>query len=82
MIDTENKRRSVQAYLFGLMRPRADGAIGAADRATCTWYYSGITYAPPTPPSGGGGISIPTGLSPYEGISIDTGLSPSTGISQ
>lgn len=31
-IDTENKRRSVQAYTFGLMRPRADATIGTTDR--------------------------------------------------
>lgn len=52
-IDTENKRRSVQAYTFGLLRPVADGVIDAGDRALLTWFYSGITYpaTPPTPPS-------------------------------
>lgn len=44
-IDTENKRRSVQAYTFGLVRPIPDGTIAAPDRATSAWYYSGITYA-------------------------------------
>lgn len=44
-IDTENKRRSVQAYLLGLVRPLADGTVGDADRATVGWFYAGITYA-------------------------------------
>lgn len=81
MIDTQDKRRSVQAYTEGLVRPVPDGAIGAADRATCTWFYSGISYNP-TPPAQTGGISIPTGLSPEEGISHDYGLSIGTGISR
>ncbi len=46
-IDTENKRRSVQAYTFGLMRPLADGTVDQSDRATVTWFYSGLTYAGP-----------------------------------
>lgn len=41
-IDTENKRRSVQAYTFGLIRPVTDGTIDAADRAIVAWFYSGI----------------------------------------
>jgi hypothetical protein len=40
-IDTENKRRSVQAYTFGLIRPVPDGTIDANDRATAAWLYSG-----------------------------------------
>lgn len=44
-IDTKAKRASVQAYLFGLMRPPPDGAVGAADRATVGWLYAGLTYA-------------------------------------
>lgn len=47
-IDTENKRRSVQAYWVGAARPVPDGAIGAADRATSAWFYAGITYALPS----------------------------------
>lgn len=50
-IDTQNKRRSVQAYTLGLMRPVADGTIGMADRATVTWYYSGLSYDPNPPAS-------------------------------
>ena len=44
-VDTENRRRSVQAYTLGLMRPLADGTVGAPDRATVAWFYSGLTYA-------------------------------------
>ena len=47
-INTENKRRSVQAYWVGAARPVPDGAIGAADRATSAWFYAGITYALPS----------------------------------
>ena len=47
-IDTENKRRSVQAYWVGLARPVPDGTIDAADRATSAWFYSGITYDAPS----------------------------------
>jgi hypothetical protein len=48
-IDTETKRRSVQAYATGIMRPVSDGAVGAADRATSAWLYAGLVYsgAPP-----------------------------------
>lgn len=46
-IDTENKRRSVQAFTFGLVRPVADGVIDVGDRALLTWLYSGFTYTPP-----------------------------------
>jgi hypothetical protein len=53
-IDTRNKRASVQAYLFGMMRPLPDGTIDASDRATLGWEYSGLTYTPPGPPPGGG----------------------------
>lgn len=69
----------MQAYTLGLMRPVADGAVAAPDRATCAWLYAGITY---TPPTAGGGISIPTGLSPDRGISYDHGISVGTGISR
>lgn len=48
-INTRNRRSSVQAYLFGMMRPLADGTINTADRATLNWMYSGLTYTP-TPP--------------------------------
>ena len=44
-IDTELKRRSVQAYTFGMMRPLPDGTIGAPDRACAAWFYAGITYS-------------------------------------
>lgn len=50
-IDTEDKRRSVQAYTFGLMRPLADGSIDVGDRACATWLYSGLNYGPPVPPT-------------------------------
>lgn len=43
-VDTRNKRSSVQAYTFGLMRPLADGAATEPDRATLAWLYSGIDY--------------------------------------
>lgn len=48
-IDTETKRRSVQAYTFGLMRPLPDGAISSGDRATVAWLYSGLSYSPAQP---------------------------------
>jgi hypothetical protein len=46
-IDTESKRRSVQAYHIGQMRPVADGTISEADRATVTWLYHGLNYDSP-----------------------------------
>jgi len=46
-LDSENKRRSVQAYWVGLARPVPDGTIDASDRATSAWFYSGLTYASP-----------------------------------
>lgn len=52
-IDTETKRRSVQAYTFGLMRPEADLTIDSGDRATATWLYSGLAYEPFVPAVGG-----------------------------
>lgn len=52
-IDTSDKRASVQAYTFGLVRPTPDATIDAADRATSGWHYAGLTYAPPTPPPTG-----------------------------
>lgn len=76
MIDTESKRRSVQAYTLGLMRPVADGTIDTGDKATCAWLYSGLGYSPPTPSNSG--INIGTGLSPTE---LATGIGGS-GISR
>ncbi len=38
-IDTEDKRRSVQAMTFVLMRPVPDGGINDRDRATVAWLY-------------------------------------------
>lgn len=49
-IDTENKRRSVQAYLMGAVRPVPDGTIDASDRACSAWFYSGLAYALPVAP--------------------------------
>lgn len=62
-IDTENKRRSVQAYSFGLMRPVADGSVGVADRPTVAWLYSGLSYSPPPPVA----AADPSGLKTYNG---------------
>jgi hypothetical protein len=50
-IDTRDKRASVQAYLFGMIRPTPDGVINASDRAMTGWLYYGLTYSPPAPPS-------------------------------
>jgi len=47
-IDTPNKRRSVQAYSMGQLRPAPDGAIDASDRACAAWFYSGLTYGTPS----------------------------------
>lgn len=79
-IDTQNKRRSVQAYTLGLVRPLADGTISAADRATSSWHYSGLTYSPPV--AGGHGLNWLTSLTPFSGIGT-AGLSKygSTGLS-
>jgi hypothetical protein len=44
-IDTEDKRRSVQAYTLGLLRPVADASVDTQDRPTVGWFYSGITYS-------------------------------------
>jgi hypothetical protein len=45
-IDTENKRRSVQAYTTGLMRPVPDvGAEDTGDRAMMSWLYAGFNYS-------------------------------------
>lgn len=46
-IDTENKRRSVQAYAGGIVYPRADGAITKPDREHTAWLYAGIPAAAP-----------------------------------
>lgn len=43
-IDTEDKRRSVQAYTLSLMRPSPDGSMSKGDRATLAWLYSGLNY--------------------------------------
>lgn len=49
-INTETKRRSVQAYTLGLMRPVADGSITVGDRATVAWLFAADSYPePPTP---------------------------------
>lgn len=49
-INTETKRRSVQAYTMGLLRPVADGSITVGDRATVAWLYAADSYpSPPTP---------------------------------
>ncbi len=48
-IDTEAKRRSVQAMTFGLVRPTVDGTISEPDRATCAWIYAGIDFDNPSP---------------------------------
>lgn len=45
MIDSEDKRRSVQGYNFALVRPTPAGAITASDRAAVAGFYSGITYS-------------------------------------
>lgn len=50
-IDTESRRRSVQAYTLGVMRPAPDGSIGAGDRATAAWVYSGLFDGGSTPPA-------------------------------
>ena len=47
-VDTKAKRASVQAYTLGLMRPPPDSAISEGDRATVTWFYSGLDYAQPS----------------------------------
>lgn len=47
-IDTENKRRSVQAYWIGGMRPVPDAIIDASDRAASAGYYAGLTYDAPS----------------------------------
>ena len=50
-IDTENKRRSVEAYTLGLMRPVPDSVVTMPDRATVIWLYSGLDYSGGEPPS-------------------------------
>lgn len=78
MIDTETKRRSVQAYTRGLMRPLADGTIDVGDRACVAWLYAGLTYGPAV---AGGGLSIGTSLGSSSGISIGSGLSRGSNLS-
>lgn len=73
-IDTQTKRRSVQAYTFGLMRPVADGTVGDGDRATVTWLYSGLSYSPPPPITGS---ANPTGYIVYCGRMMNRGGSSS-----
>lgn len=51
-IDTEDKRRSVQAYSTGGMRPGADGTIDEGDRACAAWLYLGLDYDNPVAPTG------------------------------
>ncbi len=45
-IDSQNKRRSVQAYWLGA-GPVPDGTIGDSDRAHSNGFYAGITYGTP-----------------------------------
>ena len=42
-VNTENKRRSVQAYTLGLMRPVADSNVTAGDRRMLAWTYAFAT---------------------------------------
>lgn len=51
-VDTENKRRSVGAYAggSGMVLPRPDGTVDAADRAAAAWIYSGLDYSGTPPP--------------------------------
>jgi len=50
-IDTEDKRRSAMARIYGVIgagiAPVPDGTIDASDRAHITGFYRGITYASP-----------------------------------
>lgn len=78
MIDTETKRRSVQAYATGLMRPLADGTINTGDRACCAWLYAGLSYAPV---SAAHSINIGTGISPTQLTGGSSGIG-SAGISR
>lgn len=47
----ETKRRSVQAYTLGLMRPVATGTIGILARATVAWLFAADSW----PASNGAG---------------------------
>lgn len=47
-IDTQNKRRSVQAYGGAIVYPLADGTISSADREHVSWLYAGIPVSPPS----------------------------------
>jgi hypothetical protein len=49
---SETKRRSVQAYTMGLMRPVATGTIGVLARATVAWLFAADSW----PSSGGTAI--------------------------
>ncbi len=42
-IDSKAKRASVQAYIFGSMRPPPDGTVGDSDRPVVAWLYAGVT---------------------------------------
>ncbi len=50
---TQNKRRSVQSYTMGLMRPVADASIGVSDRAAVAWLFAATSYPTPTVITGG-----------------------------
>lgn len=51
---SQTKRRSVQAYTLGLMRPVATGTIGILARATVAWLFAADSW----PASGGSGMGI------------------------
>ena len=57
-VDSKAKRASVQSYLLGAMRPPPDGTVGAGDRATVAWHYSGITYSTTAPPVVAAGLGL------------------------
>lgn len=41
---SETKRRSVQAYTLGLVRPVATGTIGVLERATVAWLFAADSW--------------------------------------
>lgn len=66
-VDTQNKRRSVQAYGGNIVYPVADGTVDTADREHSAWLYSGIAAGAPLVSSGPRnqriGLHIGVGLS-------------------
>jgi len=48
-VDTEDKRRAVQAMTLGLMRSNPDNDFTARDRATAAWVYLIADVAATTP---------------------------------